>query len=87
MSQLYITRYKNIDGVILSGSTASNAFLSVGAFVAKVIGVFNKDKNTKEYIAKMFAGLIVQGIDLGLNNNLKQELINKGIIKYGEECY
>ena len=44
MSQLYITRYKNIDGVILSGSTASSAFLSVGAFIAKVIGVFNKDK-------------------------------------------
>ena len=44
MSQLYITRYKNIDGVILSGSTASSAFLSVGAFIAKVIGAFNKDK-------------------------------------------
>ena len=34
--------------------------------------LFNKDKNTKEYIAKMFAGIIAQGIDLGLNNNLKQ---------------
>lgn len=34
--------------------------------------LFNKDKNTKEYIGKMFAGLIVQGIDLVLNNNLKQ---------------
>ena len=47
---------------------------TVGSGRAKpeYIVTFNKDKNTKEYIAKMFAGLIVQGIDLGLNNNLKQ---------------
>ena len=44
MSQIYIYRYKNIDGVILSGSTASSAFLKVGAFVSNVIYAFSKDK-------------------------------------------
>ena len=44
MSQLYITRYNNIDGLILSGSTKSNFISKAGSIVASILTFFAKDK-------------------------------------------
>ena len=44
MSQLYITRYTNIKGLILSGSTKSNFISKAGSIVASVLTFFAKDK-------------------------------------------
>lgn len=44
MSQLYITRYNNLNGLILSGSTKSNFISKAGAVVASLITFFAKDK-------------------------------------------
>ena len=44
MSQLYITRYNNLDGLILSGSTKASAIAKIGAVLAKVLCAFSRDK-------------------------------------------
>lgn len=43
MSQLYITKYDNIDGLILSGSTCSNGILKAGYVLSKLVCAFSKD--------------------------------------------
>lgn len=44
MSQLYITRYNNISGLILSGSTKSDFISKAGSVVASILTFFAKDK-------------------------------------------
>lgn len=44
MSQLYITRYNNLNGLILSGSTKSNFISKAGSVVASILTFFAKDK-------------------------------------------
>lgn len=44
MSQHYITRYRNIDGLILSGSTVSGLLFKAGAVLASVVTALTKDK-------------------------------------------
>lgn len=58
MSQLYITRYDNIDGLILSGSTASSFISKVGAIIASIIYAFssNKEKPSKFMDSMAFGG-------------------------------
>lgn len=43
MSQLYITKYDNIDGLILSGSSCSNIILKAGYGLSKIVCAFSKD--------------------------------------------
>ena len=44
MSQHYITRYRNIEGLILSGSTKSSPLFKCGAVLASIVTAFAKDK-------------------------------------------
>lgn len=44
MSQHYITRYHNLDGLILSGSTTASPLVKVGAVLAKVMCALSPDK-------------------------------------------
>ena len=44
MCQHYITRYHNIDGLILSGSTKSTLLFKAGMVVSGIITAFTKDK-------------------------------------------
>ena len=44
MAQHYITRYHNLDGLILSGSTTASPLVKVGAILAKVMCLFSIDK-------------------------------------------
>ena len=44
MAQHYITRYQNLDGLILSGSTTPNLLVKAGAVLANVICFFSPDK-------------------------------------------
>lgn len=44
MAQHYITRYHNLDGLILSGSTTASALVKVGAVLAKIMCLFSPDK-------------------------------------------
>ena len=44
MSQHYITRYRNIDGLILSGSTKSTLLFKAGALFSSFITAFTNDK-------------------------------------------
>lgn len=44
MAQHYITRYRNLDGLILSGSTTATPLVKVGAVLAKVMCAFSRDK-------------------------------------------
>ena len=44
LSQLYIERYHNIKGCILSGSSAATPIMKVGSFIASVVYAFSKDK-------------------------------------------
>lgn len=44
MSQLYVTRYHNLDGLILSGSTKANFLAKAGSVVASIMCAFSKDK-------------------------------------------
>ena len=44
MSQHYITRYDNLDGLILSGSTTASPLVKVGAILAKVMCAFSRNK-------------------------------------------
>jgi alpha-beta hydrolase superfamily lysophospholipase len=44
MSQLYITRYDDLDGLILSGSTKAAALVKVGSVLAKVLNALSRDK-------------------------------------------
>ena len=43
VSQLYITRFNNIDGLVLSGSTKTNLLLKVSSVLTSIIKVFSKD--------------------------------------------
>ena len=44
MAQHYITRYHNLDGLILSGSTTASPLVKVGAILAKLMCLFSIDK-------------------------------------------
>lgn len=44
MAQHYITRYQNLDGLILSGSTTASPLVKVGAVLAKVMCALSPDK-------------------------------------------
>ena len=44
MAQHYITRYHNLDGLILSGSTTASPLVKVGAVLAKVMCALSPDK-------------------------------------------
>ena len=44
MSQHYITRYDNLDGLILSGSTTAAPLVKMGAVLAKVLCALSRDK-------------------------------------------
>lgn len=44
MSQHYITRYRNIDGLILSGSTKSKLLFKAGSVLSAIATAFAKDK-------------------------------------------
>ena len=44
MAQLYVTRYNNIEGLILSGSTVSNLLAKAGSVIASIITAFSADK-------------------------------------------
>lgn len=44
MAQHYITRYDNIDGLILSGSTTASALVKIGAILAKVMCALSRNK-------------------------------------------
>lgn len=44
MSQLYITRYDDLDALILSGSTKASAVVKAGAVLAKVLNALSRDK-------------------------------------------
>ena len=44
MAQHYITRYNNLDGLILSGSTTATPLVKLGAILAKVLCAFSVDK-------------------------------------------
>ena len=44
MAQHYITRYDNLEGLILSGSTTATPLVKVGAVLAKVMCAFSADK-------------------------------------------
>lgn len=44
MAQHYITRYDNLEGLILSGSTTASALVKAGAILAKVMCAFSRNK-------------------------------------------
>ena len=44
MSQLYVTRYHNLDALVLSGSTKAGFVAKAGAVVAKIINACSRDK-------------------------------------------
>ena len=44
MSQIYVTRYHNLDGLILSGSTNANFLAKAGSVVASIMCSCSKDK-------------------------------------------
>lgn len=44
MSQLYITRYDDLDGLVLSGSTKASPVAKVGAVIASLLNAFSRDK-------------------------------------------
>ena len=44
MSQLYITRYHDLDALILSGSTTANLMAKAGAVVARLLYLFSRDR-------------------------------------------
>ena len=44
MSQLYVTRYDDLDALILSGSTRSDALAKSGAVLAKLLNTLSRDK-------------------------------------------
>lgn len=44
IAQHYITRYHNLDGLILSGSTTASPLVKVGAVLAKVMCLLSPDK-------------------------------------------
>ncbi len=44
MAQHYITRYQDIDGLILSGSTKSTFLFKAGAVISTLVTAFTKDK-------------------------------------------
>ena len=45
ISQLYVERYHNLQGLILSGSSASSLIMKMGATIARVVYAFGKDKS------------------------------------------
>ena len=58
MSQLYITRYDNLSGLILSGSTKSTFIGKIGSVVATILCFFskNKEKPSKFMDSMAFGG-------------------------------
>lgn len=44
LSQLYVTRYHDLAGLILSGSTKAAALVKVGSVLAKVLNALSRDK-------------------------------------------
>lgn len=44
MSQLYVTRYNDLDGLILSGSTTANLVTKAGAALASVLCALSRDR-------------------------------------------
>jgi len=57
IAQLYIERYHNIKGCILSGSTASTPIMKIGKVVADINFAFKKDKTSKSpFMDKMSFG-------------------------------
>lgn len=44
MSQLYVTRYQDLDGLILSGSTKASMVAKAGAVVATILNALHADK-------------------------------------------
>ncbi len=44
MSQLYVTRYQDLDGLILSGSTKASVVAKAGAVVATILNALHADK-------------------------------------------
>ena len=55
MAQHYITRYKNIDALILSGSTKAAPIAKAGAIVSKVLNAFSRDKSKPSYFMNLMA--------------------------------
>ena len=47
ISQIYISRYNNIDGVILSGSTKASLFMQSSFNIMKIVKLFSKDLKKK----------------------------------------
>lgn len=43
MGQIYITRYNNIQGLILSGSTKANLTMKMGIYITSLVKLFSKD--------------------------------------------
>lgn len=57
ISQLFVTRYHNIDALILSGSTVRNAIAPMGAFVSSLICAFsNDDSKPSKFLDNMAFG-------------------------------
>ena len=44
LSQLYVTRYRDLAGLILSGSTKASPMAKMGAVIATLLTAFSKDK-------------------------------------------
>ena len=57
LSQLYIERYHNIQGLILSGSTAATAIMKMGSTIANMVYAFASDKSAPSpFMDKMSFG-------------------------------
>ncbi len=55
ISQHYVTRYKDIDALILSGSTKAAGIAKMGAAVATVLNALSRDKTKPSYFMNMMA--------------------------------
>ncbi len=55
ISQLYVTRYRDIDALILSGSTKAAGIAKMGAAVASVLNALSRDKTKPSYFMNMMA--------------------------------
>lgn len=55
MSQLYVTKYHDIDALILSGSTKAAPIAKIGAVVAKVLYTFSRDKTKPSFFMNAMA--------------------------------
>ena len=55
MSQLYVTKYHDIDALILFGSTKAAPIAKIGATVAKVLHAFSRDKTAPSFFMNAMA--------------------------------